>query len=105
MDDAQSPHIVTEHPGNGDGIRIKQSLYLELVNFIVSNIRTSDKVSLPILLNRSVSRFSNVKDIRSYINYVKLDLEAKGLIRVVFVASINVVCVQLTSLGLKLFDA
>lgn len=104
MEKEHSTHIKTEHPGKGDGITIKQTLYLEIVNFIVSNIRASDKVSLPILLTRSAGKFSNIKDIQSYINYVKLDLEAKGLIRMVSVASINLVCVHLTALGLKIFD-
>ena len=105
MDNLQSAYIKTEHPGKGNGITIKQTLYLEIVNFIVSNVRASDKVSLPILLTRSSSKFRNISDIQSYINYVKLDLEAKGLIRMVTVASINMVCVHLTALGLKIFDA
>lgn len=94
--------IVTRHPVKKIGIKIDKLVYDEFAHFIVHTISTIEHVNLSILLKMSEDRFQAVKQAKWYLYHVKLDLEARGLIKAIS-TNTPLMRLELTNEGTKYF--
>jgi hypothetical protein len=98
-----SSYIITCHPIKHSGVRMKKNLYDSIVGFIISNIRSTGSLDLSALLNKSGDLFPQHANINWYIYQVKLDLEARGYIKIIPNEGIRALAVTLTPAGAKTF--
>jgi hypothetical protein len=103
MKNSEATHITTVHPLKGTGVTMHKSMYDSIVDFIVQSIQTSENVNLSMLLAKSQSYFPKIQNITWFTYQVKLDLEARGLIRIVSLKHVNPLSIQLTTTGIKSF--
>ena len=81
----QEETIVTFKPGGKKGTTMLKSHYDQMVSFILTMLDNDDQVTLNSLVEKAQADISDSidSDIAWYILQVKLDLEARDLIRVV----------------------
>jgi len=94
--------IETKHPGGKRGIAISPEMYEELANFIMHTLEKKDNINLISLLNYAEEEFGKRVNLNWLIYHVKLDLEAKGLIKTVSNKDHeNLIRLRLTSIGIR----
>lgn len=94
--------IVTKHPGRKKGIVISQNLYEELADFIVRTVSDDLNINLLSLMKSAEATFPRRPDINLLVYHIKLDLEAKGMIKTVAnEEQANLNRIRLTSQGIK----
>lgn len=93
--------IETKHPGGKRGILITEKVYEDVAGFIVQIISKDENINLLSLLNQAVIRFPEINELNIVVYHVKLDLEARGLIKSVKTREEESVRLRLTSQGLR----
>jgi hypothetical protein len=78
-----SDHIETRHPQGRKGVRIPTDLYNQIVDFIVRQIDRDDDVTLASLIDDAERHLNAYPAVTWMVYHVKLDLEAKGFIKLV----------------------
>ena len=73
--------IITRLPDKKHGISINSDLYYSLVDFIIRSINDDRHATLMSLLVDGETRYPGYPNFYWFLIHVKLDLEAKGLIR------------------------
>ena len=75
--------VRTVQPHNKDGVRMKRDTYSALKKFILDQFETENEITVNTLLHRGLEQFGKILgDLAAWHLYqVKLDLEARGLIK------------------------
>ena len=75
--------VSTVQPQNKDGVRMKRDTYSALKKFILDQFESESEITATLLLHRGLEEFGKILgDLAAWHLYqVKLDLEARGLIR------------------------
>jgi hypothetical protein len=93
--------ILTRHPVKREGVKIPRALYTATADFIIRSIRRSERINLQELITQAVSYFPDQRNISWYIYHVKLDLEARGFIKVMITNDIHDLVIRFTTFGKK----
>lgn len=83
MNDLETEYFRTIHPQHRDGVRINMHLYNNISDSILSLLEQEDQISLTRFFDNVCSQFVDLlgESVGWYIYTVKVDLEARGLIR------------------------
>jgi hypothetical protein len=93
--------IETKHPGGKRGIQIPEKIYQNIAGFIVQVISREDRPNLLSLLHQAEVEFPALSNLNLLVYHVKLDLEAKGLIKTVRSREAETIRLRLTSQGIR----
>ncbi|MBL0743705.1 DUF6958 family protein [Chryseolinea lacunae] len=75
--------IETRHPRKSKGVKIEKEAYTAVANFILRQIKDGDDVTLGTLIALAEKMLSMYADVPWLVYHVKLDLEARGFIRLI----------------------
>ena len=93
--------IETKHPAGKRGIQIPEKIYENIASFIVQAIGRDDRPNLLSLLQQAEIAFPALNNLNLLVYHVKLDLEARGLIKTVKSREEETIRLRLTSQGIR----
>jgi len=73
--------IETEHPHKSKGVRIEREAYAAAADLILQQIRYEEDTTLATLIAEAEKTIKSYPNVAWLVFHVKLDLEAKGFIR------------------------
>jgi len=93
--------VVTSHPAKKQGISIPKELYTRLSDFIVSELLKQDEHTSITLLEEAEQTFLDIPNLFWYLMHVRLDLEAKGYVRLTEHKDLNNRFLRMTTRGMR----
>ena len=93
--------IETKHPGGKRGIILPEKVYEDLAAFVIQSIRRDENCNLLTLLHAAENEFPDLNELNILVYHVKLDLEARGLIKSVRSREEENIRLRLTSQGIR----
>ena len=94
--------VITRHPQNKKGIKMDREVYLAVATLMMQQIAKGEEVTLAALIRTAETQLAAYPDIVQLVYHVKLDLEAKGYIRLkASVVEANMNVLRLTAKGRK----
>lgn len=92
--------IETRHPRKGKGVKIGKEAYTAVASFILRQIKEGEDVTLGALIADAEKMLTLYADVAWLVYHVKLDLEARGFIRLIpSRMQRNVFVLRLTAIG------
>jgi hypothetical protein len=73
--------IETQHPRKSDGVKIERKAYAAAADLILNQIKRDEDTTLATLIAAAEKTMQNYPNVAWLVFHVKLDLEAKGFIR------------------------
>ncbi len=93
--------VMTSHPAKKQGISIPKDIYKTLSEFIVNELKNHDEHTAITLLDEAEQTFTDIPNLFWYLMHVRLDLEAKGYVRLTEHKDLNNRFLRITHRGMR----
>ncbi len=93
--------VITSHPAKKQGISIPKDVYTRLSEFIVNELLKQDEHTSITLLEEAEQTFTDIPNLFWYLMHVRLDLEAKGYVRMTDHKDLNNRFLRMTTRGMR----
>ena len=87
MSEQRQYRIMTRHPEGKSGISIDRETYTLVSDYIFTTLKREEASTLAVLIDKAATYFPSTFNnwmLNSYLFWIKLDLEAKGIIKNVY---------------------
>jgi hypothetical protein len=86
MSEERQYRIMTKHPEGKSGISIDRETYTLVSDYIFNTLKKEEASTLAMLIDKAATYFPTFNNwmLNSYLFWIKLDLEAKGIIKNVY---------------------
>jgi len=101
MKENGADQVITSHPAKKQGISIPKDIYKKLSDFIVHELLNHDEHTVITLLDEAEQTFSDIPNLFWYLMHVRLDLEAKGYLRLTEHKDLNNRFLRITHRGMR----